>query len=67
MLHVDVRLRQVGGSWIAWADTPDGPSLGLGKSRSEAIVDCLEPFEGAIDDLLGTDRDPGTAFSPGPR
>jgi len=26
---VDVRLRQIRGRWIASADTPDGPSVGV--------------------------------------
>ena len=42
---VDVRLREINGRWIASADTPDGPSLGLGELALEAIEQALEPFK----------------------
>ena len=42
---VDVRLREINGRWIASADTPDGPSLGLGELALEAIEQALGPFE----------------------
>jgi hypothetical protein len=51
---VDVRLLEVNGRWIASADTPDGPSLGLGERAIEAIEDALEPFEGIVSELLAT-------------
>jgi hypothetical protein len=51
---VDVRLRQINGRWIASADTPDGPSLGLGDSATEAVECALLPFEGIVDDLLAS-------------
>jgi len=51
---VDVRLREINGRWIAPADTPDGPSLGLGKGAIEAIEHALEPFEGVVDELLAS-------------
>lgn len=38
---VDVRLREMNGRWIASADTPDGPSLGLGELAIEAIEAAL--------------------------
>jgi hypothetical protein len=50
----DVRLRQVAGRWLASADTPDGPSLGLGRNPIEALADALEPFDGHVDELLAT-------------
>jgi hypothetical protein len=34
---VDVRLREINGRWIASAETPDGPSLGLGLDAVEAV------------------------------
>lgn len=34
------------GRWIASADTPDGPSLGLGDLALDAIAEALAPFEG---------------------
>ena len=34
---VDVRLGHIDGRWIASADTPDGPSLGLGWMPREAL------------------------------
>lgn len=49
---VDVRLREINGRWIASADTPDGPSLGLGERAIEAIEGAMEPFEGIADELL---------------
>lgn len=51
---VDVRLREINGRWIASADTPDGPSLGLGKGAIEAVEHALEPFEGTVDELLAS-------------
>lgn len=51
---VDVRLREMNGRWIASADTPDGPSLGLGLGAVEAIEAALEPFEGIVDELLAS-------------
>jgi len=51
---VDVRLREINGRWIASADTPDGPSLGLGELALEAIEQALEPFEGVVDELLAS-------------
>ena len=49
---VDVRLLEINGRWIASADTPEGPSLGLGKGAIEAVEHALEPFEGIVGDLL---------------
>ena len=40
--------------WLASADTPDGPSLGLGWMPRQALMRALEPFEGLIDNLLET-------------
>jgi hypothetical protein len=51
---VDVRLREINGRWIASADTPDGPSLGLGLEGIEAIEHALRPFEGIVDELLAS-------------
>lgn len=51
---VDVRLLEINGRWIASADTPDGPSLGLGKGAIEAVERALEPFGGIIDELLAS-------------
>jgi hypothetical protein len=51
---VDVRLLEINGRWIASANTPDGPSLGLGERAIEAIRGALEPFEGIVDELLAT-------------
>ena len=51
---VDVRLRELNGRWIASADTPDGPSLGLGKGAIEAVEHALEPFDGVADALLAS-------------
>ena len=51
---VDVRLLELNGRWIASADAPDGPSLGLGKGAIEAVESALEPFAGIVDDLLAS-------------
>jgi hypothetical protein len=53
-LWVDVRLREINGRWIASADTPDGPSLGLGTQAFDAIAQGLEPFEGIAEELLAS-------------
>ena len=51
---LDVRLSQIGGRWLASADTPDGPSLGLGRVPHAAVVQALEPFESIADELIQT-------------
>ena len=48
----DVHVRQVAGSWLASADTPDGPSLGFGRYPIKALARAVEPFDGCVDDLL---------------
>ena len=54
LIWVDVRLREINGRWIASADTPDGPSLGLRERAIEAIAEALEPFEGIVEELLAS-------------
>ncbi len=52
---VDVRLLEINAHWIASADSPDGPTLGLGELATlEAIEQALEPFEGMVDELLAS-------------
>jgi hypothetical protein len=51
---VDVRLREINGRWIASADTPGGPTLGLGKGAIEAVEHALEPFGAIVDELLAS-------------
>ncbi len=51
---VDVRLREINRHWIASADMPDGPSLGLADSALDAIAEALRPFEGIVDELLAS-------------
>ncbi len=51
---VDVRLRQIRGRWIASADTPDGPSIGVSFFPREALVAALQPFHGLVDELMET-------------
>jgi hypothetical protein len=51
---VDVRLREINGRWIASADTPTGPSLGLGERAIEAVEAALAPFEWIADELLAS-------------
>jgi hypothetical protein len=51
---VDVRLMHTDGKWLASADTPDGPSIGIGRVPEDALARALRPFEGVIDELLET-------------
>jgi hypothetical protein len=51
---VDLRLREMNGRWLASADTPDGPSLGVGLGAMEAIEAALEPFHGIVDELMAS-------------
>ena len=51
---VEVRLLKVNGRWIASADTREGPSLGCGCGPFEALWGALEPFDGAVDELLAS-------------
>jgi hypothetical protein len=53
-IWVEVRLREINGRWIASADTPDGPSLGLGLEARDAVEGALEPFAGIVDELLAS-------------
>jgi hypothetical protein len=54
LFSVDVRLVHYSGRWIASADTVDGPSLGLGDSAREALIQALDPFDSMADELLET-------------
>ena len=56
-LCVDVRVAGMNGRWMASADTPDGPSLGLAWTPRQALMRALNPFDGVIDDLLATAPD----------
>lgn len=51
---VDVRVAHINDRWIASADTPHGPSLGLAFTRRRALRLALEPFDGVIEELLRT-------------
>ncbi len=51
---VDLRINDLNGRWIASADLPDGPSLGIGTTPREAIAKSLVGFEDAIDELLAS-------------
>jgi hypothetical protein len=39
---------------IAGADTPDGPSLGIGEGAIEAVEDALEPLDEIVEELLAS-------------
>jgi hypothetical protein len=41
------------GKWLASADTPHGPSMGLGHMPEEALAGALKPFDGMVDELPG--------------
>jgi hypothetical protein len=49
---IDVRVTVIRRRWLASADTPYGPSLGLGLTPAEALIGALEPFEDATEELL---------------
>lgn len=51
---VDVRLLEINGRWIASADTPVGPSLGIGESAVNAVEMALQPFDGIVGELLAS-------------
>lgn len=53
---VDVRVRRFGDVWIASADTPDGPTLGTGFTRDNALYEALECFADVRSELLATRR-----------
>ena len=50
--YVDARLTAIEGRWLASADTVDGPSLRTGETPVDALMEALQPFEGAVDELL---------------
>lgn len=54
MFYVDVRLREFNGRWIASADTPAGPSLGLGLDPELALQAALRPFGLAAEELIAS-------------
>lgn len=45
---------EINGHWIASADSPDGPSLGVGLEARDAIEQALEPFDGVVDERLAS-------------
>jgi hypothetical protein len=49
---VDVRLYQLKGRWLASAAWPGGPTLRTGHSPLAALTEALEPFGGAVGQLL---------------
>jgi hypothetical protein len=51
---VDVRLAAINGRWIASADTPEGPSVGLAFTPRRVLIRAVEPFDSAIPDLVAT-------------
>ena len=53
-LSVHVRIRQIRGRWIASADTPKGPSIGVSWFPCDALVAALEPFDGLVYELMST-------------
>jgi hypothetical protein len=53
-LLVKVRLLQLDGGWLASAETPDGPNVGIGRLPEEALTEALEPFGAIVDELMET-------------
>jgi hypothetical protein len=52
LFWVDVRVSQLDGRWLASADTPGGPSLGVGRLPQLALVQALAPFPGLVEELM---------------
>jgi hypothetical protein len=52
--YVDVRVSEFNGRFIASADTPHGPSLGTGVNVVRAVEAALQPFNGAVEDLMAS-------------
>jgi len=59
--YVDVRVRELNGRFIASADTPQGPTVGVGFDAVDAIAGALAPFEDAVEELLESLPDTGRA------
>lgn len=51
---VDVRTYESNGRWLAGADTPDGPSVGLGATELVAMSRALRPFRAIRTELLAS-------------
>ena len=51
---VEVRWACIDGRWIASADAPGGPTLGLGSTALEALSAALGPFDGTFLKLRDT-------------
>ena len=51
---VDVRLLEINGRWIASADTPDGPSLRLGRAGNGGHRKGTAAIPGIADELLAS-------------
>lgn len=51
---VDVRLNRINRRWIASADAPDGPTLGLGTTAFAALWMALGPLEQMAGELLAS-------------
>ena len=49
---IDVRLRELGGRWLAVADPADTPELGPGATPAEALRRVLAPFGPKLRDEL---------------
>lgn len=56
-ISVDVRWACIDERWIASADTPDGPSLGLGWTPHDALTAALDPLDGLVPEALDTKSD----------
>jgi hypothetical protein len=52
LFWVDVRVRRFGGRWLASADTPDGPTIGMGTTKLEAVHQALDDFDDVRTELL---------------
>jgi hypothetical protein len=54
LFWVDARVSRFGDRWLASADTPDGPTLGLGHNAQSALAGSLEAFRHVRPELLAS-------------
>ena len=50
--RVLVRVSCINGRWLASADTPHGPSVGLGRDRLAAIYVAVDAYQPEVDAVL---------------
>jgi hypothetical protein len=56
-ISVDVRWTCIDERWIASADLPDGPSLGLGWTPQDALTAALDPLGAPVPEVPDSEGD----------